>query len=87
MMDQRIAAADLRQNPYPVYDAAERLLGWRWIDETGGDSEKLYPTQRAALRDLLAYIDYLEHGPTFWQRMWWPIRYTLWPLIVKFIHS
>lgn len=75
------------RNPYPEYDAAGALKGWRWLDETGAASDKLYPSQAAALKDLMGYINFLNNGPNLWQRMWWPIRYTLWPLVLKFIQA
>lgn len=75
------------RNPYPEYDAAGRRKGWRWLDETGAPSEKLYASQLDALDDLKGYIHFLNYGPTLWQRCWWPIRYKLWPLLVKFWKS
>jgi hypothetical protein len=77
----------LRQNPFPVYDTANRLLGWRWYDETGCMQNRTYPTQMDALRDLMRYVRYLERGPTLWQRVWWPVRYTLWPKVLELLRS
>ena len=68
MTDLIIQAPDLRQNPFPVYDAANHLLGWKWYDETFQESTKLYPSQLLALKDLLRYCEWLDHGPTLWQR-------------------
>lgn len=54
--------SDLQQNPFKA------INGWYWLDETG-DTTGPYPSQMDALRDLLDYVDYLNHGPlTFWQR-------------------
>lgn len=82
---------DPRRNPFPVYRygtepdwAGDEVIGWKWYDETGNECEKLYKSQEAALRDMLNYIYWLNHGPTLWQRVWWPIRYKLWPLLVSF---
>lgn len=80
------------RNPFPIYcqpdlepnDDINPIIGWKWFDETGCECEKLYKSQEAALRDCLKYVKWLNHGPTFGQRMWWPIRYKLWPLIVQF---
>jgi len=58
----------MQRNPFPVYIAG-KLMGWKWIDETGDESEKTYPTQMDALRDLLSYCDFLNNGPTLWQKI------------------
>jgi len=68
---------DLKQNPFPVYG------GWRWRDENGTPHHKVYPTQLDALYAMLKYIKYLNNGPTLLQRMWWPVRYGLWPMLVR----
>lgn len=88
------------RNPFPVYRHpttdkfvreatfdADEIAGWKWFDETGCDCEKLYASQEAALRDCLSYVRWLNHGPTLWQRVWWPLRYKLWPLLVQFWHD
>lgn len=59
--------SELTRNPFKAID------GWYWIDETG-DTYGPYPSQRTALRGLLDYWDYLEEGPTLWQRLSWPFR-------------
>lgn len=66
---------EVRQNPFPVRD------GWRWIKEDGTEHNKTYPTQLAALYDMLKYIEYTSKGPTYGQKLWWPIRYGLWPYL------
>lgn len=75
---------DLKRNPYPVLGPFGAPTGWKWFDEYGTPCEILYPTQAKALRALLAYSDWLDNGPNWYQKIWWPIRYTLWPAIVKF---
>lgn len=75
------------RNPFPVYDPFGKVKHWKWRDETGQACEKVYQSQEGALHDLLKYIKYLNHGPTVAQRLWWPIRYTLWPKIVEFLKS
>lgn len=79
------------RNPYPIYEhnplndvRPNPIVGWKWCDETGQDCEKVYPSQLAALKDLTGYIHFLNYGPTPWQRVWWPLRYRLWPWIVRF---
>lgn len=82
--------SDTARNPFPVYEYEPRpgttgaILGWRWLDETGNESAELYPSQEKALCELLRYIHWLNHGPTWVQSIWWPVRYKLWPLLVKF---
>lgn len=71
-------------NPFPVTNAAGDVYGWKWYDETGGECERTYRSRHAAYKDLMRYCYWLEHGPTLWQRMWWPLRYKLWPLLVAF---
>lgn len=85
---QALASTSPR-NPFPVYGGNENqnLLGWRWLDETGRASSKLYPSQAAAVKELMKYIHYLEHGPTLGQRLWWPVRYTFWPKVLEFIRA
>jgi len=46
---------------------------WYWYDETY-DIHGPYKSQHLALTDLLKYMYWLDHGPTVWQRIWWPIR-------------
>lgn len=48
--------------------------GWFFYDETG-DSMGPYKTQRQAQKAMDDYGYFLNHGPTRWQRFWWPIRY------------
>lgn len=72
------------RNPYPEVDAFDRVTGWKYLDETGCPSEKTFPNQQAALKELMAYIKWLNHGPNLWQRIWWPVRYTFIPLLVRF---
>jgi hypothetical protein len=64
----------MRRNPYPVYNDAGELLGWKWHNENFQECTALYETQREALKDMLAYMCYLENGPTWWQRIWWPLK-------------
>lgn len=85
------SADEKRRNPYPIYAHPvlnevrdNPIVGWRWFDEAGLDHEKVYASQSAALKDLLAYAHFLDHGPTLWQRVWWPARYWLLPLIQRF---
>ena len=54
-------------NPYERNDA------WYFYDETG-DEHGPYSSEKKALKNLLAYCYFLDHGPTLWQRVWWPIR-------------
>lgn len=78
----------MQRNPFPVlHPITGCILGWRWLDETGCPSDRMYATQRAALKDLLKYIDFLENGPNLWQRLWWPIRYKLWPKVMELLRS
>lgn len=60
----------VRQNPFPVYsDHSNNIIGWKWGDETGMPSDKLYPSQVDALRDLLAYIDYINYQPRWYDHV------------------
>jgi hypothetical protein len=67
--------SEIRQNPFPT------ASGWRWRDDNGVVHPKIYPSQLEALYDMLKYIEYLKYGPTYGQRLWWPIRYGLWPYL------
>lgn len=78
---------DVRQNPFKEYDPETGRMWWKWIDETGDIHHKRYDNQLDALYDLLKYIKYLNHGPTFWQRLWWPVRYRFWPMLVRVWHA
>lgn len=81
------------RNPFPVYkfplDSVRDnpIIGWRWFAEDGREHDKLYASQTAALKDLVAYMHWLDHGPTLWERVWWPVRYTLWRKIKEFLRS
>lgn len=60
---------DLRQrNPYPEF-VERKWVGWRWRNEHGRPSEKLYPSQEDALWDLLRHIRRLRQGPSLWDRI------------------
>lgn len=72
--------------PAPKANPFEWNGKWFWYDETG-DRSKPYPSQRAALTDLLRYMKYLEEGPTLWQSIWWPLRYKLWPQVREFLRA
>lgn len=45
-----------QRNPFPVYSWAGGLTGWRWIDEAGQVSKKLYPTMQDALTATMRHI-------------------------------
>lgn len=47
---------------------------WFFYDETG-DTMGPYKTQKEAQKQMDAYGYWITHGPTLWQRFWWPIRY------------
>lgn len=75
----------MSRNPYPIYATDEQsVLGWKWKDEDGCPCDKTFKSQNDALTDLMRYIRWLDHGPTIWQKLWWPVRYTWWPALVKF---
>lgn len=77
-----------RRNPFPVYNVTgTKVIGWKFYDETWAETPLLYPTQAKALKAMLAYIHFLNHGPTLWQQIWWPVRYTFWPLVLKFVRA
>ena len=72
----------MQRNPFPV-EVAGKVLGWKWYNELGDECRGVFPTQKAALKDLLRYMHWLDNGPTLWQKLWWPIRYELIPVIMK----
>lgn len=57
----------------PKANPFEHAGHWYWLDETG-EVSRAFKTQRAALRDLLNYLDWLDNGPNLWQRIWWPLK-------------
>ena len=60
------------ENPFRFDDGS-----WGWRDE----NDKVwgpFKSQSAALKNLLKYMYFMEHGPTVFQKLWWPIRFTLW---------
>lgn len=60
--------------------------GWYYHDETG-DWTGPFKSEKRALKELLGYAHWLEHGPTHWQRIWWPVKWgakDAWKLIVRF---
>jgi len=62
--------ADLRtRNPYPEFNGRQ-WSGWRWRDENGTPSKKLYSCQENALSDMLRHIKRLRRGPSVWERIW-----------------
>lgn len=67
----------------PFYIAGEIVLGqgrgkfppgWYYYDELG-DWVGPYKSEKAAVRALLGYVYWLEHGPTRWQRIWLPVKW------------
>ena len=40
-----------------------------------GDPMGPYPSYKKALKEQERYAHWLNHGPTLWQLLWWPIRY------------
>lgn len=52
----------------------ERNGSW-WFND-GVDEFGPYITQVRAEKDIKRYCYYLDHGPTKWQKFWWPIRNT-----------
>lgn len=46
---------------------------WYFYDETGDDMGP-YPSETRARKMLEAYCYWLDHGPTMWQSIWWPIK-------------
>lgn len=63
-------------NPYRDSD------GWYFYDQEGNEFGP-FPTQEKAIRQLLRYIHWLNYGPTFWQRLWWPIRFSKFGMLVS----
>jgi len=57
----------MNANPY------ERFGAWYFHDELG-DEYGPFKTEAKAEKELKAYAKWLEHGPTLWQRVWWPIK-------------
>lgn len=68
------------RNPFPS-------LGKWWFHDENGKTYGPYPTQMHALKHLMKYITWLDNGPTIWQSLWWPVRYTFWRKIVEFWHD
>lgn len=70
-----------RANPFQKPDGS-----WWWYDEEDGERGP-FRSQLDALRELVGYMTFLERGPTWWQSVWWPIRYTVWPVIRESIRN
>lgn len=51
-----------------------------WYDEIG-DVQGPFSTYKKAKKARDAYAYWLDHGPTLWQRFWWPIR---WGFLARF---
>lgn len=62
-------------NPYRLAQD-DGTYRWYFRDETG-DPYGPYPSEARAKKELEAYCRFLDHGPTRWQRIWWPTRSTL----------
>lgn len=67
-------------NPYSRVVTITRRNGleqdytkWFFFDETG-DEHGPYNSLRRATRELMKHCYWLEHGPTRWQRIWWPVK-------------
>lgn len=46
---------------------------WFFYDETG-DIMGPFPSYKRAMKEYKAYCHWLNHGPTLWQRLWWPVQ-------------
>ena len=52
-----------------------------------GDTMGPYPTYNKAVKEMKAYAYWLDHGPTLWQRIWWPVRYDFYPKVIECLSS
>lgn len=59
------------KGPDPIFRKNDGL--WYFSDETWSEEYGPYKTREKAQKSLDKYVYWLDHGPTRWQKFWWPI--------------